>query len=299
MLPRLPPGCLLLTLDVSSLYTNIPHEEGITASEEFLNLQEEQKPPTTDLWQQIRLVLMKNSFVFNENNYLQVHGTTMGTRMAPSYDNLFMRKLEQEFLQTQDKIPRVWWTYIDDIFAIWDHDEPSLKVFIENINHHHPTIKFTALWSNKEVTFQNTRLYLRDDQIDTDLHVKPTNTHQYPRMDSCHPQHYKTSIPYSQVLHLRRICLEDEHLQKWTRELKKHLLKWGYCEQQLSKKIHRALTLRGMIVCSHILTKRSLLEYRWWSHTIQFCNLSKRSSSPTFLPFIPRNSYKGQFRSLR
>ena len=50
----------------------------------------------------------------------------MGTCMAPSYAKLFMGKLEQEFLQTQNKKPQVWWKYTDDIFAIWTHDEPSL-----------------------------------------------------------------------------------------------------------------------------------------------------------------------------
>ena len=104
-LPPLPPGCLLVTLDISALYTNIPHEEGIAACEEFLNCQEKQEPPTTDVCQPIQLVLTKNSFIFNETNYLQVHGTAMGTGMAPSYANLFMGKLELEFLQTQDKIP--------------------------------------------------------------------------------------------------------------------------------------------------------------------------------------------------
>ena len=78
----MPPGCLLVTLDVSLLYTNIPHEEGIAACKEFLNRREKQEPPTTDLCQLIRLVLMKNLFVFDETNYLQVHGTAMGTRMA-------------------------------------------------------------------------------------------------------------------------------------------------------------------------------------------------------------------------
>ena len=34
----LPPGTLPVTLDVSSLYTNIPHEEGITACEEFVKM---------------------------------------------------------------------------------------------------------------------------------------------------------------------------------------------------------------------------------------------------------------------
>ena len=129
-LPRLPPGCLLVSLDVSSLYTNIPHEEGITACEECLNRRELQEPPTADLCELIRLVLMKNSFVFNKTNYLQIYSTAMGTRMAPSYANLFMRKLEREFLRTQNKIPRVWWRYIDGIFAICDHGELSLRVFI-------------------------------------------------------------------------------------------------------------------------------------------------------------------------
>ena len=79
-LPRLPPGSLLVTLDVSSLYTNIPHEVGITAGEEYFNRRELQEPPTADLCELIRLVLTKNSFVFNKTNYLQIHGTTMGTR---------------------------------------------------------------------------------------------------------------------------------------------------------------------------------------------------------------------------
>ena len=52
------------------------------------------------------------------------------TCMGLLYANLFMGKLELEFLRTQDKIhvhvPRVWWRYIDDIFTIWDHGEPSL-----------------------------------------------------------------------------------------------------------------------------------------------------------------------------
>ena len=91
----------------------------------------------------------------------------------------------------------------------------------ENLNRHHPTIKFTASWSAEEVTFLDTRVYMRGGLVGTDLHVKPTDTHQYLRMDSCHLYHSKTSIPYSQALHLRRICSEEEHLLKWTRELKK------------------------------------------------------------------------------
>ena len=86
--------------------------------------------PTADLCRLIKLILSTNSFTFNEEYYLPIHGTAMGTCIAPSYANLFMGKLEQEFLRTQEKVPLVWWRYIDDIFAVWTHGEPALQIFV-------------------------------------------------------------------------------------------------------------------------------------------------------------------------
>ena len=206
-LPLLPPGTLLVTLDVSSLDTNIPHKEGITAFKEFLNLWDHLIPSTADLCNLVGLILTMHSFPFNGNYYLQTHGTTMVTRMAPSFTNLFIRKLEQEFLQTQGAKPREWWRFIGYIFAIWTHGKSSLCNFIESLNCHHLTIKFTATWSAQTVTFVDMTVYLENGRIRTDLQVRPTDSQQYFRMDSCHPMHCKASIPYSQVLPLQRICL--------------------------------------------------------------------------------------------
>ena len=36
------------------------------------------------------MVLTMNNFEFNGEHYLQVGGSAMGTRLAPSYANLFM-----------------------------------------------------------------------------------------------------------------------------------------------------------------------------------------------------------------
>ena len=47
-LPVLLPESLLVALDVSSLYTNMPHDEGVNAREEFLNTRTDQSPPTKD-----------------------------------------------------------------------------------------------------------------------------------------------------------------------------------------------------------------------------------------------------------
>ena len=39
------------------------------------------------------------------------------------------------------------------IFFTWEHGEESLKVFIEKVNMFHPTIKFTAKYSQLEVNY--------------------------------------------------------------------------------------------------------------------------------------------------
>ena len=121
----------------------------------------------------IELILKLNNFSSNEEHYLKVQGTAMGTRMAPSYANLFMAKLEEDLLTWTSARPHTWWRYIDDIFAIWEHGRESLMTFLDQINSFHPSIKFTAETSTQEVSFLDTTVIL---DIYTDLYTKPTDT---------------------------------------------------------------------------------------------------------------------------
>ena len=166
----------MVMLDISSLYTNIPHEEEVKTCKEFLSSRELLVPSTADLFHLIPLISTMNCFLFNKNHYSQVHGTAMDTHMAPSQVNLFTGKLEREFLITKDLKPRVCWRFIEDIFTTSTHEEQSLFRFIESLNHHHTTIKFTVTWSGEKVTFLDTTVYLKENGlIGTDLYVKPTD----------------------------------------------------------------------------------------------------------------------------
>ena len=73
---------ILVAMDVSSLYTNIPQEEGIKivckAYETFHN--NDPPIPTHYLREMLGLILTENSFEFNKKNYLQTHGVAMGTK---------------------------------------------------------------------------------------------------------------------------------------------------------------------------------------------------------------------------
>ena len=97
----------LVSTDVTSLYTNIQKNEGIdTVCKAYDNFYKEPPPPppppaaipTHYLREMLRLILKENSFQFNGKHYLQIHGTAMGTKMAVSFANVFMAKIETEIL---------------------------------------------------------------------------------------------------------------------------------------------------------------------------------------------------------
>ena len=114
------------------------------ACREALNTRDAPDPPTDDVVHLIALILKKKNFSFNKENYLQKHGTVMGTWMAPSFANIFNRQVRKEPLRRATHKPIIWWRYIDDILAIWTHSEEKLIKFIDNINTYHATIKFTT-----------------------------------------------------------------------------------------------------------------------------------------------------------
>ena len=93
---------------------------------------------------------------FADCMYHQVQGTAMGTKMAPSYANLFMA---EELLKKSPTDPILWKRYIDDILCIWPGSKQSLDTFIEYLNGAHPTIKFTCESSPYSVDFLDITIY--------------------------------------------------------------------------------------------------------------------------------------------
>ena len=161
------PDMLLCTLDITSLYTNIPHNEGIQSIKEFLAIYRhtDALPHYSYIVEFLEVVLTNNYFDFNGNHYHQISSTAMGTKLAHSYANLFMTKFEQNHVYTYHLQPTLWKRFIDDIFMIWPHGMDSLLEFIKHLNTEHPTIKFTSTISHTEVAFLDLIIYIRGDKL--------------------------------------------------------------------------------------------------------------------------------------
>ena len=94
-----------------------------------------------------------NNFTFDGNHYLQINGTAMGTKMAPSYANIFMGDLEERLLLSSLKQPLSWFWFIDDVDMKWTHGDKELDEFLEHANSIHPSIKFTHEVSKTKISF--------------------------------------------------------------------------------------------------------------------------------------------------
>ncbi|XP_014670741.1 PREDICTED: uncharacterized protein LOC106811578 [Priapulus caudatus] len=239
--PPLPPEALLCTLDVSSLYTNISPDEGIQALRQALDTRPApQKPSTNFLADIAELILTKNNFQFNNHHYLQIQGTPMGSKMAPSYANLFMDNLERKFLSSTTHQPLTWKRYIDDIFVIWTHGTDAWDSFVTNLNGFHPTIKFTESHRSLCLPFLDVRVTIDKGSLHTDVYCKPTDCHPYLRTDSAHPKALIDNIPYGQFFRLKRICSNKVRFDTCCQEFKHLFLKRGYKADLLDKSIQKA-----------------------------------------------------------
>jgi len=81
---NLKPGCTLASLDVVSLFTNVPIEHVYdTISDRWNLIERNTSIPKEDFINAIKLVLESTFFSFNKIVYRQVFGIPMGSPLPP------------------------------------------------------------------------------------------------------------------------------------------------------------------------------------------------------------------------
>ena len=136
-----------------------------------------------------------------EKNYVQIHGTAMGTKMAVAFATIFMAKVTRE----------------------------EITQFIEQANKHHQTIKFTVEVSETETNFLDTTVYkgerFRNESVlDVRTHFKPTETFLYTHFSTCHPSGVKRGFIKGEALGLLRSNSSKTLFEESITNFKTHLL---------------------------------------------------------------------------
>ena len=154
-----PDNCILFTLDVESLYTNIDNIAGLASVKRAFDRTLDTDRPDREIMELLEISLKYNDFQFKYNFYLQIHGTAMGKVFDPNYANIFMVDWEENALSSCNKLRIVYLRYLDDIFGIWTHGETEFNGFLTILNNQHPSIRVTSEFSYESVNFLDTTIF--------------------------------------------------------------------------------------------------------------------------------------------
>ena len=252
---NVPKDTILVSFDIESLYSNIPHALGLEAVDYWLEKYPETLNPRFTkkiILDGIKLILENNIFCFNDTYFKQEKGTAMGTKFAPVYATLTIGYLEEKLLNIIEKdydadfqhfFKTYWKRFLDDCFIPWTKSEAELKTFHGILNNLHKDIKFTIQSSPNEQPFLDVMVQNKDGRLETDIYYKETDRKQYLLFTSCHPRHTKLSIPYNLARRLRTIISEQNTLEIRLNELKSILLTQKYPKKLIQNGIDRAMQL--------------------------------------------------------
>ena len=228
---KLPEGSFIVTADITSMYNNINQRAGTNACIEYLRKYQQPGMPTAEyLGKLILFVLTYNYLSFNDNVFLQILGTAMGTVMAPSFANIFMAHLEESMLLLAPSQPFLYKRFIDDIFIIWTSGREEFEKFKKHCNEFNNDIKFEWTEMNEEgkTAFLDVELTLSDGFISTRIFSKACDKHQYILPTSAHPKSCWKSLPYSLFLRAKRICSSESLFLADCLKIKSHLVNRQY-----------------------------------------------------------------------
>lgn len=192
----------IVTGDVSSLYTNIPTNDGIKAVGSIISDYYKNSPGLVhELKWLLDWVLKGNVFKFRTKYYYQLNGTAMGTSCAPAYANLYMAYLEKN-LNTSNSI--LWYRYIDDIILIYDKKTPGLVNLMNQYNTQNKNIVIN--WDqSRDTAFLDLLIRQESDgKIRISTYNKETNKFLYIPYTSFHPRSQKQAFIRTELIRFLR-----------------------------------------------------------------------------------------------
>lgn len=283
----------LFTIDIDSLYTNINTNLGIKTIESIFQRYPDCDRPDKEIIQLLTICLHNNDFCFNDQHYLQINGTAMGQRYAPSYANIYMSEWEREALAKCPLKPLFYFRYLDDIIGAWPHDITHFPQFIEILNNHHPSIKIKHCIDPYQVNFLDTTIFFQkvnntSKKMLTKVYFKTTDTHALLHKNSYHPKHTFKGIIKSQIIRFHRISSLQSDLQESIRTLFKSLRKRNYSKRFLRSIKNSTLAslapTRSHLTCTHNST------HKYTHITTQTPGHNTSTSFPLSPPSAPSQS---------
>jgi len=208
---KIPKNALLVTGDVSALYTNMHIDRTLQVTKSALAKYRDPQRPDKYILRLLEITL-RNNFTFNGEYFQQICGTAMGKSYAPGLADLYLKEFDEKATNGYKIKPLFYYRFLDDIHFIWIGTTEELQEFETYLNSLISGIKITLNYSYESVDFLDTTIYKTPDPSSDDhdtlctrVFFKQTDTHQLLHKNSFHPRHTFTGVLKAQLLRFKRI----------------------------------------------------------------------------------------------
>lgn len=233
---------ILATMEVTSLYTNIPTDDGITTVRQILlETMDFTVAEQNYIIQLMDLVLKNYTFLFESRFLLQIMGTAIGCNVATTFTIIYMNEFERRFVYTHPYFNNVamWVRFIDDIFVVWQGGVESLLGFHKDINCALPSISLSLDHSREQISF---------------LDILFQGKQPAPNL--------KESLPLSQLMRVKHIVSNPDLQTTRLREMTDKFCIHGYADSTLNKPQHKVESMSRQSLLTPNPTKKDIKQDR-------------------------------------
>lgn len=236
----LPTNYILISLDVISLFTNIPLQLLLDIIEQKWDLV---KSHTTlslhSMLELIKFTFNNCYFAFDKKFYLQTFGTPMGSPISPVLALIVMDFLLDSVIpQLPFQLPFLF-KYVDDIVCAIPHDQAD--TILHYFNSFNPHLQFTIeIEQQRGIPFLDAKLIRTENNtIITDWYQKPTASGRYLNYFSNHPKNHKFNTVIAMKNRVTHIS-DERFLHENLRKLFGIFANNGYPKSILNKLIYNS-----------------------------------------------------------
>ena len=176
-----PQRYILVSYDVTGLFTNVPLEETINI------LQRD------ELVKLLEIATTNQLFQFDDQLYEQTDGVAMGSPLGPLMANVFICHLE-ETLTRDSLMPHLYRRYVDDTLARMPNTDAA-TIILPTLNGLHPSLTFTMEPPvDDRIPFVGIEIIKNGTKLEIEVYRKSINTGLLLHFHSHTDKRYKDSL---------------------------------------------------------------------------------------------------------
>lgn len=224
---KLEPNNILASLDVVSLFTNIPIHTAINnIMKKWNTISTYTTIPKSKFLDILKFCLHENNyFAYNNKFYNQIFGMPMGNPLSPTIADIVLDNLLDVVLaDLRNKNIHIKFItkYVDDIFLVINIDDKT-KI-LDAFNGYHHKINFTIeLEKERKISYLDTTLHRQDDKISFDWYTKNIASGRIINYNSNQPKSQIINTAKNLINKVSEICdvqYNNNNMEKLTKILK-------------------------------------------------------------------------------